>query len=474
MIVEDAEKIVKIEDGKIREIYKKGEIKPDFIFKKASLIPSFCDSHTHLIGTGLSEIRYSLKEKKSKEEVYEFLKEILKEKKDLIIAYDFDESKWKEKEFPKKEELDKISKKVPIILRRICGHFAVGNSRALEILKLKKAKNIDFETGIMKEEVPLNLNYYFPPSKEEIKKAFIKGQEIAFSFGITEVHEILGLKNFKNILEFKEKDFLIRINLYVVLKNLKEIREFERIKGKFEEKEFLKLKGIKIFADGSIGARTAFLKEDYSDAKGERGKLLIDEYTLTEFIKYAEKKGLQLLVHAIGDAAIEFVLKTFNKMISKNPLRHRIEHFEIVNEDIIKMAKKSNIYISMQPNFVREWQEKNGMYYTRLGEKRWKKMNLFKTLLNEDLKIAFGSDCMPIGPLYGIKGAMNHPIPSQRINFETSLKLYTENPRIFSFEEKNRGKIKKDFDADLILLDKKNNLIAIIFKDKITYTTQKF
>lgn len=472
MIIEDSEKVIKIENGKIKEIYdkNKNKIKPNYVFKKARLNPSFCDSHTHLIGMGLSEIRYSLKDKKSKEEVYEFLKEILKEKKILLIAYDFDESKWKEKEFPKREELDKISKEVPIILRRICGHFAVGNSKALEILELKKAKNIDFETGIMKEDVPLNLNYYFPPSKEEIKKAFIKGQEIAFSFGITEVHEILGLKNFENILEFKEEDFLIRINLYIVLKNPKEIKEFEKIKERFEEKKFLKLKGIKIFADGSIGARTAFLKRDYADLKGERGKLLIDEYTLTKFIRYSEKKGLQLLVHAIGDAAIEFVLKIFNKIISENPLRHRIEHFEIVNKNIIKMAKKSNIYISMQPNFVREWQEKYGLYYKRLGEKRWEKMNPFKTLLNEGLNIAFGSDCMPIGPLYGIEGATEHPIQYERIDFETSLKLYTENPRIFSFEEKNRGKLKKDFDADLILLDERNNLIAVIFKDKIIYT----
>ncbi len=467
MIIEDSEKVIKIEKGKIKEIYNKGEIKPDHIFKEARLIPSFCDSHTHLIQTGLSKIKYSLKEKKSKEEVYEFLKEILKEEKELIIAYDFDESKWKEKEFPKKEELDKISKEVPIILRRICGHFAVGNSKALLILKSKNARGVDFETGIMKEDVPLNLNYYFPPSKEEIKKAFIEGQKIALSLGITEVHEILGLKNFENILEFKEKEFLIKINLYVVLKNLKEIKKFEEIKEKFEEKEFLKLKGIKIFADGSIGARTAFLKNDYADLKGEKGKLLIDEDTLANFLKYAEKNGLQLLVHAIGDAAIEYVLKIFNKMVSRNPLRHRIEHFEIVNKRIIKMAKKSNIYISMQPNFVREWQGKNKMYYKRLGEKRWKNTNPFKTLLNEGLNIAFGSDCMPIGPLYGIKGATNHPIEFERIDFKTSLKLYTENPRTFSFEEKNRGKLKKDFDADLILLNKKNDLIAIIFKDKI-------
>ncbi len=390
-------------------------------------------------------------------------------KKDIIIAYDFDESKWKEKEFLKKEELDKISRDIPIILRRICGHFAVGNSKALEILK--NAQGIDFETGVMKEEVPLNLNYYFPPKKDEIKRAFLKSQEMALSYGITEVHDIVGLKNFENLVEFDDNDFLIRINLYVVLKNLNEIKEFERIKETCKDKKFFKLKGIKVFSDGSIGARTAFLKENYLDLKGERGKLLIDEETLEGFIKYAEKKGMQLLVHAIGDATIEFVLKVFNRLISENPLRHRIEHFEIVNEDIIKMVKKSNIYLSMQPNFVRNWQEKGGMYYKRLGEKRWKNMNLFKTLLNEGIKIAFGSDCMPLGPLYGIKGALNHPIEKERIDFETAMKLYTKNPREFCFEEGERGKIKENFDADLILIDEKNNLYATIFKGKIFYSS---
>ncbi|MEN3045922.1 MAG: amidohydrolase [Candidatus Hydrothermales bacterium] len=469
MIIADSEKVIKIEREKIRGVYKKGEIESNFTFEDAKIFPSFCDSHTHLIQMGLSHIRHSLKEKRSKEEVYEFLKKILEIEKDLVIAYDFDESKWKEKEFPKREELDKISKDVPIILRRVCGHFAVGNSKALEILKSKEAKNIDFETGVMKEDVPLYLNYYFPPSKEEIKRAFVKGQEIALSFGITEVHEILGLRNFENILEFDEKDFLIRVNLYVALKSLVEIDEFEKIKDKFKERRFLKLKGIKVFSDGSIGARTAFLNRSYSDSKGERGKLLISDKELEGFIRYAENKGLQLLVHAIGDAAIEFVLKVFNKLISHNSLRHRIEHFELVNKNIIKMAKKSNIYISMQPNFVREWQEKYGMYYKRLGEKRWRNMNPFNRLLSENLMLSFGSDCMPIGPLYGIEGAVNHPIPTERINFETSLKLYTENPRIFSFEEENRGKLKEGYDADLIILNKKNELVAVVFNDEIKY-----
>lgn len=463
----DSEKTIELEQGKIKKIYKKGEVKPDFVFE-GKLFPSFCDAHTHLTGLGLSKIRYSLKDKKSKQEVFEFLREILKREKNKIIAYDFDESKWREKEFPEREELDKISRDTPIILRRICGHFAVGNSKVLEILK--DAEGIDFKTGIMKEEVPLNLNHYFPPSKEEIKRAFVKGQEIALSKGITEVHDIVGLKNFENITEFEERNFLIRINLYVVLKSLKEIGEFERIKEKFKEKEFLKLKGIKVFSDGSIGARTAFLKEDYADLKGEKGKLLVDEDSLEKFIKYAEDKSLQLLVHAIGDYAIELVLKTFNKLISKNPLRHRIEHFELIDENIIKMAKKSNVYLSMQPNFVREWQGKYGMYYKRLGEERWKRMNLFKTLLNEGLKIAFGSDCMPIGPLYGVEGALNHPSKEERIDFETCIKLYTEIPRLFCFEENKRGKIKEKFDADLILIDKKNSLHATIFKGKIFYS----
>lgn len=462
MIIEDSERILEIEKGKIKKIYKKGEKKSDFSFK-GKIYPSFCDSHTHLIGTGLSEIGYNLRDKKSKEEVYEFLREILKEKKDIVIAYDFDESKWKEKEFPKREELDKISKDIPIILRRICGHFAVGNSKAVEILK--DVEGVDFERGIMKEEVPLNLNYYFPPSKEEIKKAFLRGQEIALSCGITEVHEIVDLKNFENLIEFGEDDFLIRINLYVVLKSLNEIKEFERIKENYKEKEFFKLRGIKIFSDGSIGARTAFLKEDYYDLKGEKGKILIDEENLVGFIKYAENNGFQLLVHAIGDSAIEFVLKVFNRLISENPLRHRIEHFEIVNNRIIKMAKKSNIYLSMQPNFVKNWQQKYGMYYRRLGEKRWRGMNPFRTLLNEGLKIAFGSDCMPLGPLYGIEGALNHPVEEERIDYETAIKLYTETPREFCFEEKRRGKVKEDFDADLILIEE-DRLRALFFKER--------
>jgi predicted amidohydrolase YtcJ len=468
MIFEDFEKVIEIENGKIKGVYKKGEKKGEHIFEKGKILPSFCDSHTHLINEGLSKIRYSLRDKKSKEEVYEFLKEISKYEK-KIIAYDFDESKWEKKEFPLKEEIDKISKDIPIILRRICGHFAVCNSKALEILR--DVNGIDFEKGWAYEELPLNINYYFPPEKEEIRKAFLEGQKNALSLGITEVHEIVGLKNFENIIEFDEKDFLIRINLYVVIKNFEDINEFERIKEKFIQKEFLKFKGLKIFSDGSIGARTAFLKRPYSDFKKERGKIFIKEEELKNILKYAEKNGYQVLIHAIGDGAIEFVLKIFNSLISQNDLRHRIEHFELINEKIIKMAKKSNIYISMQPNFVREWQHKNGLYYKRLGEKRWKRMNLFKRIIDENLNLSFGSDCMPLGPLYGIEGAINHPLKEQRIDFETASKLYTENPRFFSFEEKRRGKILRGFDADLIVIDEKNNLIATIFNGKILYAT---
>jgi predicted amidohydrolase YtcJ len=218
---------------------------------------------------------------------------------------------------------------------------------------------------------------------------------------------------------------------------------------------------MKIYLDGSIGAKTAATILPYQHTR-KRGNLLLSMSMVSNFVKRAEEHGIQLMIHAIGDRTIHEALKVFEKnMSSRNVLRHRFEHIEMVDSASVEKIAKMNIIASMQPNFVRQWQMPGGLYEHSLGA-RYKKMNCFRELVNAGVRVIFGSDCMPLGPLYGIHGAINHPFPCGKLTPFEALRFYTEEGAYATFDEEKKGTIEPGKFADLIVLNKnpltENNL----------------
>lgn len=412
------------------------------------VLPGFIDSHTHLLETGLKMDRVDLSKCETFEEVRYYLGKKIEETEEggWVIGVDYDESKWKDTDTPHKDDLDELSEKYPIIIKRVCGHSAVANSLALDEIGMD-SEEIDYESGHLKEEPVWELDEIISISKEEKKEAIKRGIEKAHSLGITCVHEVVGKEAWEAYKELDEKDELdLRFRCYIYYDEVEE-------DGPVQKSDFLSLNGLKVFADGSIGARTAALEEEYADDPGNRGILIHDQEELEKIIENGEEKGFQIMIHAIGDRAISTVINAFEESSTRaSELRHRIEHAEMLWEENIRRVRDLNLILSAQPNFAYKWSKPGGMNDTRLGKKRLQKCNPYWDIQRSLVKMTFGSDCMPMDPLFGIYSAVNHPILEQRISTYNALQSYITNGAYAGKDENKFGKFKEGMSADFVVL----------------------
>ncbi len=442
-----------VEEGIIKEKITERRSRPKGILKfdlnGKYIIPGFIDAHTHLVPEGIKMQRLDLSRCRSIEDCLEKIREDLKTK-DISFASNWDEAAWRmfDSESLNRRTLDKLSRKKPIIMRRVCGHFAVVNTAALRHIP-ENRKIVDRKRGVLYEDAALNLNDFFPPSGEMIEKAVMLATNKALRQGITSVHEI-SKPSYFNALQKKRNELKIRYSIYLTEKHHEHVLRTGLRTGYGDD--WLQFAGTKIFLDGSIGAHTAALKQPYRN-KPIRGEILIPSRRLAWFVDTAESNGIQLMLHSIGDRTTDIALGVLEEHTAHgNPLRHRIEHLELLDGDAIANIGRMKIIASMQPNFVHRWQKSGGHYEKVLGP-RYKKMNPFRSLLRNRVKLVFGSDCMPLGPLYGIQGAIKHPSEDERLSIAQAFLLYTQAGAFATFEEKKKGKLEQGYLADLVVLN---------------------
>ncbi|MEO0139662.1 MAG: amidohydrolase family protein [candidate division WOR-3 bacterium] len=379
-------------------------------------IPSFVDTHAHYIAYSLSLTRPRLDGIDNIYDALEFIKEnVPNVKKDVVIMEGFDDSKWERT--ITREDLDRITDR-PLILRRVCGHKAVLNSSAIRLLKERfgNIPNLNEETGLAVEDLPLSLSKYFPPTDEEVENAILKAEELLRGLGIISVGENTSARYIKKLVEMdKRGELKVKWRVAAYFRQLEEIKDLL-----YYESDNFRIVGLKEFLDGSVGAKTAAFSKGYTD--GSNGKLLKSDEELEYMLKTAENLSLGVWWHAIGDLAIDQALRVLQK--SKNPENHRIEHFEFPRDEHYKIAANMGVKLSLQPNFVKRWGHLNGLYHKSLGDVFfWG--NRFKYLENLGANYAFGSDTMPPGPIYGLLGALYHPLKEERLSLEEALYRYT-------------------------------------------------
>lgn len=446
-----------LNNGTIDEVFMAGKKLPPAIKKidlrRNYVIPGFIDSHTHLISRGLELQRIDLGKCSSLRECLEKLRAAVKQDDDVVFGSNWDEWKWPDgqKDQLTKEVLDKISKQKPVIMRRVCGHFAVVNTKALASIP-RYWKIVDRKNGFLFEDVVNNLNEIFKPSRDILKKAIDLATTEAHSHGITSVHEIATPERFRVLQEIKrQRGLRQRFAVYIPREYLHEVVSSGLLSGLGDD--VLKFAGIKVYIDGAIGAQTAALSKPYRHTNN-KGMLLISMKRLTKIIEIAEDSGIQLMIHSIGDRSTHHVVKTLEGSLKKNNrLRHRLEHVEIIDDYSIDAMARINVLASMQPNFVERWQSPGSMYEHYLGT-RYRDMNCFKKLLDRGVRVIFGSDCMPMNPLYGVRGAVDHPFRVGRLNPREALRCYTSEAAYATFDEGKKGRIERGGFADLAVLDK--------------------
>ena len=441
--VEDLERMVQEGDSR----FDCGEL---------TLVPGFIDSHCHFMSMGLSALRVDLIDMPERAAVIMALQMRAEDTREgeWVFGVDFDETRWDgDRTLPTRDLLDRlVSDRHPVVARRICGHIGVANTMALERIG-DEWRNVDRETGLMLEDVVLRLSDIVGVTDEEVRQAIALATRRAHEEGVTSIVDMADLRTLRAYRDLDDMGMLrVRVFCKVQAREVQDLTSEDIPPAEVDR--MLRLAGIKAFLDGSLGARTAALSDPYSDDPENRGMLLYDPPELEALVRGAEATGLQISLHAIGDRAVGTALDAFSTGVAHgNPLRHRIEHLEYATSEQLDRMKDLRVVASMQPNFIVQWSGPGGMNEQRLGTERAHASEALRDIWSRGIPLAFGSDNMPFGPLYGLQGAVHHPVEDQQLPPMVALRAYTAGSAWAVHAETWLGTIEPGKAADLALLD---------------------
>jgi len=463
---EDPVGAVAVRDGKVVRLDRSYEIgfvdgvETDVVdLDGRTVLPGFIDAHTHMEVIGQYEREADLTGTDSPEACLDRL-ESLRDRPDeeWILGFGYDESAWGG-EYLTRDQLDEVSTDRPVVAYREDMHVASVNSVVLDRYR-GEMPDEDVRTaggeptGVLVEEAVNVLRDAASVGPERTREYLLAAQEYANRCGVTAVHDMVRNSHAPRIYRDLDSEgalsLRVRINYWrdhldaVLETGLRTNHGSDRVR----------VGGIKTFTDGSIGGRTARLTEPYADAgegdapDDERGDWVVDPETLSALVERVDDAGLQMTAHAIGDEAIATALDAYTAAEGE---RHRIEHAEVLTDDLIDRLAAADVVVSVQPNFLK-WAREDGLYAKRLGEERRLASNRLGALKEAGATLAFGSDCMPLDPLFGIGQAVDAPTSQQQLSVTEALEAYTAGAAYAGFDEDRMGTIEVGNCADFAVL----------------------
>ena len=444
----------------------------------ASVIPGLVDAHGHLLNQGLSMARADLVGTKSKAGVIERLqaKAVDLGPDSWLLGRGWDQNDWPVAEFPTAADLDAAFPDRPVFLRRVDGHAAWANSRALASTAKDLSGNwqpeggrilrdaqgqatgvfIDAAIALIAKQVPI-------PSDAEMRQAFLTAMNEAASLGLTGVHDMgISLRQFEVLRKLDQTEGLpIRVYAHAD-GDAAALQALCGLGTVGAAGDRLQLRAVKMYVDGALGSRGARLLEDYSDEPGNRGLWLTEPARFEELVRRASDCGLQIATHAIGDGANRMVLDTYARVKGDAlpAARWRIEHAQIVTPKDLARFAELGVIASMQPTHATSdmpWVP------ARLGPNRISGAYAWKTLLNSGARMAFGSDfpVEAVSPLLGLYAAMSRQdldqqppggwLPEQRLSLAEAVAAFTTGAAYASFQEGQLGRLSPGFQADFVV-----------------------
>ena len=465
-----------VEVGKNEEISRwLGKNTKVINLKESTVVPGFIDTHVHVADFGRFLTLLDLRGVKSIEEMKKKVGKRAQKtpKGKWILGHGWDQTHFMEKRFPNLSDLDESSPDRPVVLYHQCGCVCVVNSKALELAgitkktsaplggKIDKDAETGEPTGVLRESTTDLVFKIIPaPDEEEIIEGANLACEKIVEAGVTSVHWIVSSATEIQIIQRLRAENKLPLRVYIIIPT----NIFDHITGLGSCTDFgdnvVRMGGVKIFADGSLVARTAALHEPYSDDHTTKGRLLYTQEEMNALVAKAHKANLQLAIHAIGDQAIEMTLIALEKTLMETPRknhRHRLEHASVLNKELIQRIKKLGVVASIQPHFIitefSVWSAAD-----RLGPTRARWLYPLKTLIKEGVCVSGGSDSgsgEPISPFSGFKAAVARQyFPEERITIDDALRMYTVNAAYASFEENIKGSIEEGKLADLTVISR--------------------
>jgi len=433
------------------------------------VLPGFIDTHIHLTSLALTRRWINLKHVKSIDELKDTLRKYSVRNYEWVIGRGFNEEQFDERVIPTRYDLDEAIPDKPVIIIRICGHIGVANTLALKLLGYYDLIREDeyLAQGILREKLLSRALESIPkPSFEEFKNLLSKTIKELLAHGLTTVCSVSATPD--EYLALRENlEETIRVKLVPDIEYFEYFRKLDARK--------IEVIGFKMFADGSFGGRTAALREPYSDEPESKGILLATHDVITANILKVSKHGFMLTVHAIGDRAIEEIIKAIRE--SKFGENVRIEHCSLTPPDILQELEENRPYaITVQPHFrISDW-----WLRSRLGE-RVKWVYMFNTLLKRGFLTASSSDAPvePFNPILNIWASVTKDAIGEYVSKDNALRMYTVYAAK-ALRENKIGMLKKGFKADFVVLSsdiykasvneiKRIEVEATIIEGKIVY-----
>ncbi len=438
-----------------------------------SVYPGFIDAHCHFYGYSTDLPKCALFDTKSFDEVVQRVKEYAANNKfSWILGRGWDQNDWQDSTYPDKTLLDSLFPNTPVYLMRIDGHAVLVNQKALDIAGITTSTKVQggeiitknkHLTGLLIDNAVDIVKAHIPEFTAQIKKeGLIKGEQNCFAVGLTSLVDAgLRVEDIL-LLDSLQKAGTIKMKIYAMAELSNASKNYWFKRGKYKT-DYLQVKSFKLYADGALGSRGACLLLPYSDMPGHFGFMLKDEDSIQLLAKEIYDSGFQLNTHCIGDSANRFMLQVYAANLkTKNDLRWRIEHCQVVNHADLKYFSDYSIIPSVQPTHATSdmyWAEK------RLGSERIHDAYSNKALLKETGMLALGSDfpVEDINPLFGFYAAVvrkdQKGFPpagfesENKISRIEALRGMTIWAAYSMFEEKEKGSLEKGKVADFVILN---------------------
>ena len=423
------------------------------------LIPPFADTHQHFASFSLFNSGLNVMDANSNDEILNMIKEYYNYSSDkTLLAFGASPYSVTDKRLITKEELDSVCPDRPFFMVKYDGHACVINSALLKKLdrKLKNLRGYHPDNGEMNQEAFFAVSNYISSSVSipDLLRNMKKAVDYEASKGIGMIHSVSGVGFLLNADITMEELFSRHMN------NSIQIRIFPQSMNTLSSK----IRGIpriggcfKCALDGCFGSRDAALIEPYADDSMNKGILYYDDKTVIDFCKKANREGLQIEMHAIGDKAFNQATRALKAALDDCPRedhRHGIIHDCLPTEEGMKICKEYHIQLPMQIAFD-NWKQEPFEYTEHiLGKERNKRLNPIKDFHNLGCVVSFGSDapCTNPDPIVWLYKAVNHSNPEQSVDIRTALRMCTYNGYWTTFDEKERGSLEVGKLADMVIL----------------------
>jgi predicted amidohydrolase YtcJ len=440
-----------------------------------TLLPGLIDAHGHVMGLGLAAIRLDLTGTSSLGDLQARLRDYATANREgWVLGRGWNQELWPDKRFPIAADLDAVVADRPVALERVDGHALVVNTAALKAAGITATTKdpvggkIERDargnpTGLLIDAaMPLVESKIPPPSPAQREQALAKAQEALLSSGLTAVADMGTAVEDWSAMDALGRSGRLQLRIIGYAAGV-EAMPARPVSWRYGDR--LKLGGVKLYADGALGSRGAWLKQPYADKPDTRGLQFLTDAQLREQANRAAAAGFQLAIHAIGDAANAQVLSAYERLRLSytGDRRWRIEHAQVVDPADIPRFARAGVIASMQP--VHQTSDRT-MAEARLGPNRLAGAYAWQSMLRSGARLAFGSD-FPVespNPFPGLAAAVSRQdmsgeppggwIPAERLSFEQALHAFTRGAAYAGFAEDRIGSLEPGKWADFILIDR--------------------